>query len=251
MTTPATDRGNAAIDIQDLHKYFGDNEVLKGIDFHVGNGQVVCVIGPSGSGKSTLLRCVNMLETPTSGKIFVEGEEITHPDADVDKLRSQIGMVFQQFNLFPHMTVLRNLTIAQQKVKRRSKDESVEVARATLAKVGLSEKESAYPAHLSGGQSQRVAIARALAMNPDMMLFDEPTSALDPELVGDVLAVMKDLAAEGMTMMVVTHEMGFAREVGDNLVFMDEGIIMEQGDPRQVLADPRHERTQSFLSKVL
>ena len=251
MTTPATDRGNAAIDIQDLHKSFGDNEVLKGIDFHVGNGQVVCVIGPSGSGKSTLLRCVNMLETPTSGKIFVEGEEITHPDADVDKLRSQIGMVFQQFNLFPHMTVLRNLTIAQQKVKGRSKDESVEVARATLAKVGLSEKESAYPAHLSGGQSQRVAIARALAMNPDMMLFDEPTSALDPELVGDVLAVMKDLAAEGMTMMVVTHEMGFAREVGDNLVFMDDGIIVEEGDPHEVLANPQHERTQLFLSKVL
>ena len=170
---------------------------------------------------------------------------------EIYSIRAEIGMVFQQFNLFPHMTVLRNLTIAQQKVKRRSKDESVEVARATLAKVGLSEKESAYPAHLSGGQSQRVAIARALAMNPDMMLFDEPTSALDPELVGDVLAVMKDLAAEGMTMMVVTHEMGFAREVGDNLVFMDDGIIVEEGDPREVLANPQHERTQLFLSKVL
>jgi polar amino acid transport system ATP-binding protein len=255
MTTPTPDRTDdraaAAIDIQDLHKYFGDNEVLKGIDFHVGHGQVVCVIGPSGSGKSTLLRCVNMLEAPTSGRIFVEGEEITDPDADVDKLRSRIGMVFQQFNLFPHMTVLRNLTIAQEKVKGRRKDEAVEVARANLAKVGLSEKESAYPAHLSGGQSQRVAIARALSMSPDMMLFDEPTSALDPELVGDVLAVMKDLASEGMTMMVVTHEMGFAREVGDNLVFMDEGVILEQGDPRRVLADPQHERTQSFLSKVL
>jgi polar amino acid transport system ATP-binding protein len=248
--TPAG-RATAAIDVQDLHKYFGDNEVLKGIDFHVPHGQVVCVIGPSGSGKSTLLRCVNLLETPTSGKIFVEGEEITDPDADVDKLRARIGMVFQQFNLFPHMTVLRNLTIAQEKVKGRSKDEAVEVARANLAKVGLSEKESAYPAHLSGGQSQRVAIARALSMNPDMMLFDEPTSALDPELVGDVLGVMKDLAAEGMTMMVVTHEMGFAREVGDNLVFMDGGVIVEQGDPRRVLADPQHERTQSFLSKVL
>ena len=240
-TTPTTTgprRTDAAIDVQDLHKYFGDNEVLKGIDFHVGHGQVVCVIGPSGSGKSTLLRCVNMLETPTSGKIFVEGEEITDPDADVDKLRARIGMVFQQFNLFPHMTVLRNLTIAQEKVKGRKKDEAVEIARTTLAKVGLSEKESAYPAHLSGGQSQRVAIARALSMSPDMMLFDEPTSALDPELVGDVLAVMKDLAAEGMTMMVVTHEMGFAREVGDNLVFMDGGVIVEEGDPREVLAQP-------------
>ena len=252
-TTPSTDAGRstAAIDVQDLHKYFGDNEVLKGIDFHVAHGQVVCVIGPSGSGKSTLLRCVNMLETPTSGKIFVEGAEITDPDADVDKLRARIGMVFQQFNLFPHMTVLRNLTIAQEKVKGRKKDRAVEIARANLAKVGLSEKESAYPAHLSGGQSQRVAIARALSMDPDMMLFDEPTSALDPELVGDVLAVMKDLASEGMTMMVVTHEMGFAREVGDNLVFMDDGVIVEEGDPREVLSDPRHERTQSFLSKVL
>ena len=250
-TDTTSDRTTAAIDVQDLHKYFGANEVLKGIDFHVSTGQVVCVIGPSGSGKSTLLRCVNMLETPTSGKIFVAGEEITDRDADVDKLRARIGMVFQQFNLFPHMTVLRNLTIAQEKVKGRPKDEAVEIARATLAKVGLSEKESAYPAHLSGGQSQRVAIARALSMSPDMMLFDEPTSALDPELVGDVLAVMKDLAAEGMTMMVVTHEMGFAREVGDNLVFMDGGVIVEEGDPREVLADPQHERTQSFLSKVL
>ncbi len=256
MTTETTpdrdaDRSRAAIDVQDLHKSFGAHEVLKGIDFHVAHGQVVCVIGPSGSGKSTLLRCVNMLETPTSGRIFVEGDEITDRDADVDQLRARIGMVFQQFNLFPHMTVLRNLTIAQEKVKGRKKDEAVEIARSTLAKVGLSEKESAYPAHLSGGQSQRVAIARALSMNPDMMLFDEPTSALDPELVGDVLAVMKDLAAEGMTMMVVTHEMGFAREVGDNLVFMDGGVIVEEGDPRQVLADPQHERTQSFLSKVL
>jgi len=245
------DRSTAAIDVQDLHKSFGDHEVLKGIDFHVGIGQVVCVIGPSGSGKSTVLRCVNMLETPTSGKVFVAGEEITHPDADVDELRSRIGMVFQSFNLFPHMTVLRNLTIAQVKVRGRSKDEAVEIARATLAKVGLSEKESAYPAHLSGGQSQRVAIARSLAMSPDMMLFDEPTSALDPELVGDVLAVMKDLAAEGMTMMVVTHEMGFAREVGDSLVFMDDGVIVEEGVPRDVLGNPQHERTQLFLSKVL
>jgi len=254
MTTenvPANRRPDAAIDVCDLHKYFGDNEVLKGIDFHVDPSQVVCVIGPSGSGKSTLLRCVNLLETPTSGKIFVEGDEITDPDADVDALRSRIGMVFQQFNLFPHMTVLRNLTIAQQKVKGRKKEQAVQVARANLEKVGLAEKESAYPAHLSGGQMQRVAIARALSMDPDMMLFDEPTSALDPELVGDVLAVMKDLAAEGMTMMVVTHEMGFAREVGDKLVFMDGGVIVEEGDPRTVLGDPQHDRTRSFLSKVL
>ncbi len=249
--TADTLRSDAAIDVQQLHKYFGDNEVLKGIDFHVGNGQVVCVIGPSGSGKSTLLRCVNLLETPTKGKIFVEGVEITDPDADVDKIRARIGIVFQQFNLFPHMTVLRNLTIAQQKVAGRSKDESIEIARANLEKVGLAEKEDAYPAHCSGGQMQRVAIARALSMQPDMMLFDEPTSALDPELVGDVLAVMKDLAAEGMTMMVVTHEMGFAREVGDKLVFMDGGVIVEEGDPSEVLAHPQHERTQSFLSKVL
>ena len=256
MTTPESTPGSTpgstpAIDVQDLHKHFGDNEVLTGIDFHVDNGQVVCVIGPSGSGKSTLLRCVNLLETPTRGKIFVEGTEITDPDADVDKLRARIGMVFQQFNLFPHMTVLRNLTIAQEKVAGRKRDEATEVARANLEKVGLSEKESAYPAHLSGGQSQRVAIARALSMDPDMMLFDEPTSALDPELVGDVLAVMKDLASEGMTMMVVTHEMGFAREVGDKLVFMDGGVIVEEGDPATVLSDPQHERTQSFLSKVL
>jgi polar amino acid transport system ATP-binding protein len=251
MTVPQIDEAAPAIDVQDLHKYFGDNEVLRGIDFHVDNGQVVCVIGPSGSGKSTLLRCVNLLETPTSGRIFVEGVEITDPDIDVDKIRARIGMVFQSFNLFPHLSVLRNLTIAQQRVKGRGKEESVQVARHNLEKVGLAEKIDAYPAHLSGGQQQRVAIARALSMDPDMMLFDEPTSALDPELVGDVLAVMKDLATEGMTMMVVTHEMGFAREVGDELVFMDGGVIVERGRPTDVLADPQHERTQSFLSKVL
>ena len=250
-TSQRQTRTDAAIDVIELHKYFGDNEVLKGIDFHVDNGQVVCVIGPSGSGKSTLLKCVNLLEQPTSGRIFVEGDEITDPDVDVDAIRSRIGMVFQQFNLFPHLTVLRNLTIAQQRVKKRGKDEAVEIARRNLAKVGLSEKESAYPAHLSGGQQQRAAMARALSMDPDMMMFDEPTSALDPELVGDVLAIMKDLASEGMTMMVVTHEMGFAREVGDKLVFMDGGIIVEEGDPREVLAKPQHERTRSFLSKVL
>jgi len=251
MTEPQIDSSAPAIEVQELHKYFGDNEVLKGIDFHVDNGQVVCVIGPSGSGKSTLLRCVNLLETPTSGKIFVEGVEITDPDIDVDKIRSRIGIVFQSFNLFPHLTVLRNLTIAQQRVKNRGRDESEQVARRNLEKVGLAEKASAYPAHLSGGQQQRVAIARALSMDPDMMLFDEPTSALDPELVDDVLSVMKDLAQEGMTMMVVTHEMGFAREVGDKLVFMDGGVIVEEGDPTKVLANPQHERTKSFLSKVL
>lgn len=240
-----------AIQVEDLHKYFGRNEVLKGIDFRVDPGQVVCVIGPSGSGKSTLLRCVNRLEEPTSGRILVEGIDICDPETDLDAVRSRIGMVFQQFNLFPHMSVLRNLCIAQRRVKGRSKDEAVEIARRNLAKVGLSEKEDAYPAHLSGGQQQRVAIARALSMDPDMMLFDEPTSALDPELVGDVLATMKELAAEGMTMMVVTHEMGFAREVGDRLVFMDGGVIVEEGDPTAVLAAPQHERTQAFLSKVL
>ena len=251
MTEPEMRRDAPAIDVNELHKYFGDNEVLKGIDFHVNNGEVVCVVGPSGSGKSTLLRCVNLLEQPTSGTIFVEGVEITDPDINVDKVRSKIGMVFQQFNLFPHLSVMRNLTIAQQRVKKRGKEESVDIARRNLAKVGLAEKEDAFPAHLSGGQMQRVAIARALSMEPDMMLFDEPTSALDPELVGDVLGVMKELAHEGMTMMVVTHEMGFAREVGDNVVFMDDGVIVEEGDPREVLGNPQHERTQAFLSKVL
>ena len=251
MTPDAKTDYTAAIDVEDLHKYFGDNEVLKGIDFHVDNGQVVCVVGPSGSGKSTLLRCVNRLEEPTSGKIYVEGVDITDPDIDIDQIRSRIGMVFQQFNLFPHMTVLRNLTIAQRRVRKRSEAEAVEVARRNLEKVGLLEKQDAYPAHLSGGQQQRAAIARALSMDPDMMLFDEPTSALDPELVGDVLDVMKQLAGEGMTMMVVTHEMGFAREVGDKLVFMDDGVIVEEGVPREVLSNPQHERTQAFLSKVL
>jgi polar amino acid transport system ATP-binding protein len=241
----------SAIEVRDLHKYFGDNEVLKGIDFHVDSGQVVCVIGPSGSGKSTLLRCVNRLEEPTSGTIVIEGIDICDEEVDLDEIRSKIGMVFQSFNLFPHLTVMRNLTLAQQRVKKRSKAEAIEIARKNLQKVGLEGKEDAYPAHLSGGQQQRVAIARALSMDPDMMLFDEPTSALDPELVGDVLDVMRKLADEGMTMMVVTHEMGFAREVGDNLVFMDDGVIVEEGDPRQVLANPQHERTQQFLSKVL
>ncbi len=245
------ERKGAAIDVRDLHKYFGENEVLKGIDFHVGHGDVVCVIGPSGSGKSTLLRCVNRLEEPNGGTILVEGVDICDPEVDLDGVRSRIGMVFQQFNLFPHLTVMGNLILAQRRVKRRGKSEAMEIARRNLEKVGLGDRESAYPAHLSGGQQQRVAIARALSMDPDMMLFDEPTSALDPELVGDVLEVMRGLATEGMTMMVVTHEMGFAREVGDKLVFMDDGVIVEEGDPTEVLANPQHKRTQDFLSKVL
>ncbi|MGH3363355.1 MAG: amino acid ABC transporter ATP-binding protein [Nocardioidaceae bacterium] len=250
MTTPTTSTA-AAIEVRDLHKYFGENEVLKGIDFDVAHGHTVCVIGPSGSGKSTLLRCVNLLEAPTSGTIIVEGIDVTDPETDVDDVRSRIGMVFQSFNLFPHLNVLGNLTLAQRRVRKRSKEEAEEVARKNLDRVGLADKIDAYPAHLSGGQQQRVAIARALSMDPDMMLFDEPTSALDPELVGDVLAVMKELAHEGMTMMVVTHEMGFAREAGDKLVFMDGGVIVEEGDPTEVLANPQHKRTQDFLSKVL
>lgn len=240
-----------AIEVRGLHKAFGENEVLKGVDFYVNQGQVVCVIGPSGSGKSTLLRCVNRLEEPNAGTVLVEGRDICDEETDLNQVRSRIGMVFQQFNLFPHMTVLRNLTIAQQKVRKRSRAEAKRIAMANLEKVGLAQKANAYPAHLSGGQQQRVAIARALSMDPDMMLFDEPTSALDPELVGDVLDVMRALAAEGMTMMVVTHEMGFAREVGDRLVFMDGGVIVEEGDPTEVLTNPQHERTQKFLSKVL
>ncbi|MFI6597799.1 amino acid ABC transporter ATP-binding protein [Nonomuraea sp. NPDC050536] len=240
-----------AVEIRDLHKYFGDNEVLKGIDFTVEPGQVVCVIGPSGSGKSTFLRCVNMLETPTKGQVFVNGAELTDPDADIDATRMRVGMVFQQFNLFPHLTALQNVMIAQQRVLRRSKKEAAIVARDNLEKVGVAAKGDAYPGQLSGGQQQRVAIARALAMNPALMLFDEPTSALDPELVGDVLAVMRKLAEDGMTMLVVTHEMGFAREVADRVVFMDGGVIVEDGPPSQVIGAPQHERTRSFLKRVL
>ncbi len=251
MTTPPADAAPAAIDVQNLHKSFGDLEVLKGIDFHVASGEVVCVIGPSGSGKSTLLRCVNRLEEATSGRVMVDGEDITHPDADVDMIRTHIGMVFQSFNLFPHLTVLRNLTIAQQRVLKRGSDEATSIARANLERVGLSDKADAFPAHLSGGQQQRVAIARALSMSPRMMLFDEPTSALDPELVGEVLQVMRGLAAEGMTMMVVTHEMGFAREVADRVVFMDGGVVVEENDPVGLLENPQHERTKQFLSMVL
>ncbi|MFD7503638.1 amino acid ABC transporter ATP-binding protein [Streptomyces sp. NPDC059850] len=239
------------IRIRELRKSFGGLEVLKGIDLTVERGEVVCVIGPSGSGKSTLLRCVNLLEEPTSGSVTVGGAEVTDPDVDIDRVRRRIGMVFQAFNLFPHLTALENLTIAQRRVLRRDKAEAARIGRETLRRVGLTDKESAYPAQLSGGQQQRVAIARALAMDPELMLFDEPTSALDPELVGDVLAVMRALADEGMTMLVVTHEMSFAREVADRVVFMDDGVVVEEGGPEQVVAAPRHPRTRAFLTRVL
>jgi polar amino acid transport system ATP-binding protein len=240
-----------AISIQNLSKSFGTNEVLKDISLDVGTGEVVCVIGPSGSGKSTLLRCVNLLETPTSGVVHVGADEMTDPDVDIDRVRRRIGMVFQSFNLFPHLTVLQNLMIAQTKVLRRSKAEAEKVARHNLERVGMSHKDDAFPAQLSGGQQQRVAIARSLSMDPELMLFDEPTSALDPELVGEVLAVMKSLAAEGMTMMIVTHEMAFAREVADRVVFMDGGYVVEAGSPADVIGDPKEARTKSFLHRVL
>ncbi|MDR6867223.1 polar amino acid transport system ATP-binding protein [Microbacterium resistens] len=251
MSTDLIDVHAPAIEVRGLVKTFGENEVLKGIDLTVQAGEVVCVIGPSGSGKSTLLRSVNLLEEPTGGTILIEGIDITDPDTDIDRVRSRIGMVFQSFNLFPHMTVLGNLTIAQRRVKKRPKEEAERIAHEMLTRVGLAQKADAYPSHLSGGQQQRVAIARALCMNPDMMLFDEPTSALDPELVGEVLQVMRSLADEGMTMLVVTHEMGFAREVGSRLIFMDGGHILEEGDPHEVLANPQHQRTKDFLSRVL
>ncbi|MEU4689078.1 amino acid ABC transporter ATP-binding protein [Actinoplanes sp. NPDC023714] len=241
----------STIEISGLHKSFGKLEVLRGIDLSVEPGEVVCVIGPSGSGKSTLLRCVNLLEEPTSGSIRVAGVEVTDPDCDIDEVRRGIGMVFQQFNLFGHLTVQENVTIAQRRVLKRSKAEAGRIAAANLERVGLAEKAGSYPAQLSGGQQQRVAIARALAMEPQLMLFDEPTSALDPELVGEVLAVMRGLAAEGMTMLVVTHEMAFAREVASRVVFMDGGVIVEQGPPAEVFGNPREERTRSFLHRVL
>ncbi|MET9443265.1 amino acid ABC transporter ATP-binding protein [Streptomyces sp. NPDC006610] len=239
------------IEIHDLHKSFGDNHVLRGIDLQIGQGEVVCVIGPSGSGKSTLLRCVNLLEEPSRGRVVVGGTEVTDPDVDIDAVRRRIGMVFQQFNLFPHLTVTENLTLPQRRVLRRDRATAARVAAENLERVGLAEKADAHPASLSGGQQQRVAIARALAMGPEVMLFDEPTSALDPELVGDVLAVMRMLARDGMTMMVVTHEMTFAREVADRVVFMDGGVVVEHGAPEQVVTAPRHERTRHFLSRLL
>ena len=247
MTIPP---GQPAIEVVDLHKRFGALEVLRGVTLRIDPREVVCVIGPSGSGKSTLLRCINRLEEPTSGQIRIEGEDILDPDCDLDRLRRTSGMVFQSFNLFPHLTVLGNCTIAQRKVLRRSKAEAEAQARAMLERVGVAEKADEHPIRLSGGQQQRVAIARALCMDPDMMLFDEVTSALDPELVGEVLAVMRQLAADGMTMLVVTHEMGFARRVADRVVFMDDGVIVEEGPPEQVLGAPSHERTRRFLQQV-
>jgi polar amino acid transport system ATP-binding protein len=239
------------IQIRDLHKSFGALAVLKGIDFEVAQGEVVCVIGPSGSGKSTLLRCINRLEEPSSGQVLIGDDEVTADDVDLDAIRRRIGMVFQQFNLFPHLTVTENVSIAQRRVLGRSTDEAGRIAAENLARVGLSDKADAYPAQLSGGQQQRAAIARALAMGPELMLFDEPTSALDPETVGEVLAVMRGLAQDGMTMIVVTHEMSFAREVADRVVFMDDGVILEEGAAEQVIGSPAQERTRRFLARIL
>lgn len=239
------------IKVKNLHKKFDELEVLKGIDEHIRPGEVVVVIGPSGSGKSTFLRCLNQLETATEGEIYVDDELITDPKCDVNKVRQKMGMVFQQFNLFQHLTILENITLAPVMLKKMTKDQAKEKAMELLKRVGLEEKAEAYPVQLSGGQKQRVAIARALAMNPEIMLFDEPTSALDPEMVGEVLDVMKDLAESGMTMVIVTHEMGFAREVASRVIFMDQGIIMENGTPEEVFTNPKNERTKLFLSKVL
>ncbi len=241
----------AQIIVNNLHKHFGSLEVLKGINLEISKGEVVCVIGPSGSGKSTLLRCINRLEEPTHGDITVDDIRITDPKEDINKVRRHIGMVFQQFNLFPHLPVKENIMMAPIELKTKSKEEAEQKAIELLERVGLSEKVDAMPRQLSGGQQQRVAIARALAMEPDIMLFDEPTSALDPEMVGEVLAVMKELAAMGMTMVVVTHEMGFARDVADRVIFMDEGIIMEESAPSEMFANPKNPRTIEFLKKVL
>lgn len=239
------------LDIQDLHKTFGSNQVLKGITTTIDQGEVVVVIGPSGSGKSTFLRCLNLLEVPTSGKIFFEGTDITDPKNDLYKMREKMGMVFQNFNLFPNMTVLENITLSPTKVKKVAKSAADQLAKQLLNDVGLPDKAKGYPQSLSGGQMQRIAIARALAMEPDVMLFDEPTSALDPEMVGEVLSVMQRLAQQGMTMVIVTHEMGFAKEVADRILFMDQGIIMEEGTPEQIFDHPKNPRTIDFLSKVL
>ncbi|MCL6663043.1 amino acid ABC transporter ATP-binding protein [Paenibacillus amylolyticus] len=239
------------ITVQNLKKQFGANEVLKDISTTIQEKEVVCVIGPSGSGKSTFLRCLNLLEGVTSGKVTIGGIEVTSPKTDIDQLRTNVGMVFQQFNLFPHLTVLENIMLAPKHIKKLHKAENEKKSMELLSKVGLSQKRDAYPEQLSGGQQQRVAIARALAMNPSVMLFDEPTSALDPEMVGEVLQVMKDLAHEGITMIVVTHEMGFAREVADRVIFMDGGYIVEEGTPEELFQNTRHERTKAFLGKVL
>ena len=245
------DKGIVKVKVDNLKKSFGDLEVLKDISVEVYKGEVVCVIGPSGSGKSTFLRCLNRLEKATEGKIVIDDTDITSKETNINKVRENIGMVFQHFNLFNNLNILDNLTLAPVQLKKCSKEEAVRRARQMLEKVGLAEKEESYPSQLSGGQKQRVAIARALCMRPDIMLFDEPTSALDPEMVGEVLQVMKDLAAEGMTMVIVTHEMGFAREVCDRVIFMDGGYIVEEGSPQEVLLKPREERTIDFLNKVL
>lgn len=238
------------INVKGLHKKFAELHVLNDINLNVESGEVVVIIGPSGSGKSTLLRCLNLLEEPTDGEIIFEGVSITDKSHDINKLRQKMGMVFQQFNLFPHKTVLENLTLAPIKLKKISKEQAIEIAVDLLETVGLKEKIDSYPSQLSGGQQQRIAIARALAMSPDVMLFDEPTSALDPEMVGDVLAVMKQLANQGMTMTIVTHEMGFAREVAHRVIFMDEGKIIEEGAPVKIFTEPEHPRTKDFLSRV-
>ena len=237
--------------VNNLHKKFGSLEVLKGVNAQIKKGEVVVVIGPSGSGKSTFLRCLNLLEEPSEGEIIFEDIKINDKKTDINKVREKMGMVFQQFNLFPHLTVLDNITITPEKVLKKSKAAAEETAYKLLKKIGLEDKAASYPGELSGGQKQRIAIARALAMEPDVMLFDEPTSALDPEMVGEVLNVMKELAAEGMTMIVVTHEMGFAKEVGDRVIFMDGGNIIEEGTPEEIFESPKNERTKSFLSKVL
>lgn len=239
------------INIKNLHKSFGDLEVIKGIDLEIKKGEIVTIVGPSGSGKSTVLRCMNLLEEPTDGKIIFEGENITDKKVNIDKIRQNIGMVFQNFNLFPHMTVLDNITLAPTKIKKISKEQANEKAEILLDRVGLLDKKDAYPAQLSGGQKQRIAIARALAMEPDMMLFDEPTSALDPEMVKEVLDVIKELANEGMTMAIVTHEMAFAKEVADRVIFVDGGKILENDTPENVFNNPTNERTKEFLAKVL
>lgn len=239
------------IEIVNLHKSFGDLEVLKGIDCSIKPTEVVCVIGPSGSGKSTFLRCLNMLEELTDGDVLIEGQSLTDKKVNINEIRTEVGMVFQQFNLFPHKTVLDNVILAPQKVRKMNKANARERAYKLLDKVGLADKADNYPSQLSGGQQQRVAIARALAMEPKAMLFDEPTSALDPELVGEVLEVMKELAREGMTMIVVTHEMGFAREVADRVIFMDGGVIVEEGEPKALFSNPQSERTQNFLGQIL
>lgn len=239
------------IKVEHLSKKFGENEVLKDINYEIKQGEVVVIIGPSGSGKSTFLRCMNLLETPTSGQILFEGQDITDPKNDIFKMREKMGMVFQNFNLFPNMSVLDNITLSPVKVKKENKQAAETYAKELLQTVGLPDKANAYPQSLSGGQQQRIAIARALAMKPDVMLFDEPTSALDPEMVGEVLGVMQRLAREGMTMVIVTHEMGFAKEVGDKIVFMDGGYIVEEGTPEEVFGNPQHNRTKDFLSKVL